>query len=364
MKATLHRYRTVYDSLRAQWERGELTVGNRLQSDRELSQAFGVSRLTVSRALSCLVEEGVLERRAGSGTFVRRPPVEVLPTQIKPIAALFHNAHWESNQLILEGLTEALGGQPVIVMNGDSSTEREAAHLDRLLTEARAGTISGVLAVPLGTYLNTERYRRLAEVCPLVFIDRYIPGIAASRVVSDNFEAAAAATQHLLDQGHKHIGYLHSWALPNTSLRDRRLGYMSALTEAGVPYEQIAALTGIVTGVTDDELFRDCGEMIQKWLASPQPPTALLCANDRVMQAVVWLRRQTAEAGDLVLLGFCNYEQWLMLAPLPQTILKQRFTAMGAEALHLLRRAEKNGIEVLPQAIVLPFDWASVTPPS
>jgi len=54
---------------------GKLTPESRIQSEREFSEDLGVSRMTVRRALTELVNEGLLERRHGSGTYVAKPKV-------------------------------------------------------------------------------------------------------------------------------------------------------------------------------------------------------------------------------------------------------------------------------------------------
>ena len=53
----------------------QLTVGDAIPSERQLSADFGVSRLTVRAALDDLVREGHLVRRHGSGTFVSEPKI-------------------------------------------------------------------------------------------------------------------------------------------------------------------------------------------------------------------------------------------------------------------------------------------------
>src|SRR5215216_8120001 len=50
-------------------------VGNAIPSERQLSVDLGVSRLTVRAALDELVRAGLLDRRRGSGTFVREPKI-------------------------------------------------------------------------------------------------------------------------------------------------------------------------------------------------------------------------------------------------------------------------------------------------
>jgi GntR family transcriptional regulator len=52
----------------------ELPVGSRLPAERELADRWSVARMTLRRAVDRLIIEGRVERRAGSGTYVTRPP--------------------------------------------------------------------------------------------------------------------------------------------------------------------------------------------------------------------------------------------------------------------------------------------------
>ena len=54
---------------------GKLAPETKIQSEREFSEDLGVSRMTVRRALTELVNEGLLERRHGSGTYVAKPKI-------------------------------------------------------------------------------------------------------------------------------------------------------------------------------------------------------------------------------------------------------------------------------------------------
>jgi len=62
------RYYEIEQALRARID--ELSTGDSLPSDADLSREFGVSRMTVRQAFQPLVQEGLVERRPGKGTFV------------------------------------------------------------------------------------------------------------------------------------------------------------------------------------------------------------------------------------------------------------------------------------------------------
>lgn len=68
-------YTRLQDHLRALVADGRLSPHERVPSERELSERFGVSRMTARHALSQLVAEGVLYRRRGAGTFVAEPKI-------------------------------------------------------------------------------------------------------------------------------------------------------------------------------------------------------------------------------------------------------------------------------------------------
>ncbi|MFL9824062.1 GntR family transcriptional regulator [Rhodoplanes sp. SY1] len=77
--------RRLYLLLRDRIVTGAVAPGGRLPSEPALAQEHGVSRVTVRRALDLLADEGLVRRRAGSGTFVEDVPAS------RPIVADFSN---------------------------------------------------------------------------------------------------------------------------------------------------------------------------------------------------------------------------------------------------------------------------------
>lgn len=63
-------YVKIHDSIKEQIEKGLWKIGERLPSERDLAENFAVSRMTARQAVTSLVDEGILERRVGSGTYV------------------------------------------------------------------------------------------------------------------------------------------------------------------------------------------------------------------------------------------------------------------------------------------------------
>ncbi len=68
-------YVQLMNSIMEKMQRGEYQVGDRLDSERVMSQQYGISRLTIRKALKKLEEQGYVMARRGSGTFVIKVPM-------------------------------------------------------------------------------------------------------------------------------------------------------------------------------------------------------------------------------------------------------------------------------------------------
>lgn len=69
-------YQQLQATLRAQIESGRFGTHERLPSERELSQQFGVSRMTVRQALDALSQQGLIYGKVGKGTFISEPKID------------------------------------------------------------------------------------------------------------------------------------------------------------------------------------------------------------------------------------------------------------------------------------------------
>lgn len=83
-------YIQIHNQLRQNIEDGEWKVGDKIPAERELANDFGVSRMTLRQAIQALVDEGILERRVGSGTFVANRKVQEKMSGITSFTELMH----------------------------------------------------------------------------------------------------------------------------------------------------------------------------------------------------------------------------------------------------------------------------------
>ncbi|WP_125715083.1 GntR family transcriptional regulator [Companilactobacillus kedongensis] len=69
-------YIQIHNRIRKEIELGKWTVGERIPSERQLAEDFSVSRMTLRQAIQTLVDEGILQRQVGSGTYVASSKVQ------------------------------------------------------------------------------------------------------------------------------------------------------------------------------------------------------------------------------------------------------------------------------------------------
>jgi len=96
-------YQDIVSQIEALLDRGELHPGDQLPPERALAEQFQVSRASVREALRSLELLGVVETRAGGGTFVRRTVPEDLA---RPLSNLIVRGHTLTDVIEVRGLIE------------------------------------------------------------------------------------------------------------------------------------------------------------------------------------------------------------------------------------------------------------------
>jgi len=109
-------------------ESGELQAGARLPSEPELSREHGIGRPTVRQATELLVQRGLIERRRGSGTYVRSPEQRVDLFSLAGTLKSFQKGGIE----IESKLTRKVSKRRVPVDAENPFSGREAYHFQRL----------------------------------------------------------------------------------------------------------------------------------------------------------------------------------------------------------------------------------------
>jgi GntR family transcriptional regulator len=176
-------HRQLFLVLHDEIARGILAPGDPLPTEQSLGEQFGVSRITVRRALADLAELGYIERRQGVGSFVRQPDRDEEPATGGSYVNGLRQIHFETDVEVLE-----LGSRPPPGPVGRRlACDGPMLHVARLRRERRTGEplmlteawlpaeLSGtVTAAALG---STPLYELLAQAG--VVIDRMMHEITA-----------------------------------------------------------------------------------------------------------------------------------------------------------------------------------------
>jgi DNA-binding LacI/PurR family transcriptional regulator len=179
--------------------------------------------------------------------------------------------------------------------------EQRDEQLKRLSAPGRADAVV-IVSLPLG---NAEIRRFQSSGIPLILLDAHHPEL--NSIVTDNVLGGALATRHLIELGHRRIGFVGDAPVNPygfTSSADRRSGYRAALTEAGIAFDPSL----VKEGVHDGDVAAGLTE--QLLVGHPDPPTAIFAASDTqalgVLDAARRLGRRVPD--DLSVIGFDDIE--------------------------------------------------------
>lgn len=182
--------------------------------------------------------------------------------------------------------------------------------------------------------------RQLLTSIPVVGIDaEFNPGELSVEV--DNVDAAARATRHLIDLGHRRILHI-SGPEPSFVARQRSLGYAQAMQAAGLEPLIVAGDWSSATG------YR-LGSVVD---VGPARVTAVFTANDHLALGLLKACRDRGLSvpAQLSVVGFDDIPEAPYFEP-PLTTMRQEFRAIGHQAMELLL-ARLAGIENLESTFI------------
>src|SRR5688572_1882039 len=240
-EAAKPKHRQLFDELGGAIQNGTFVPGQRLPTEAELMQQYGVSRTTVTRTLRDLEHRGVIRRRRGSGTFVK----EIQRTATEQFGMMVHGIEPGSIFLnVYDALARAadLAGRHVLISHLNAQINRvdEAAESAKRLI---GRGVRGVFYLPHSTSGDGDLInRRVLELftkadVPVVLLDRDIcnfPQRSAFDLVGvDNLRGGYLLGQHLIDAGCRRTVFF-SDNLAFSSARARWIGFRAAMEANGI----------------------------------------------------------------------------------------------------------------------------------
>lgn len=237
----------------------------------------------------------------------------------------------------------ATSPHPAVTIDGARSAAWEhnclvSVHVtggDRELEDATLEAVLGnpaVLGVVYATIFTREvelPARLQNPALPCVLLNCTSRPRTRSSVVPGEVGGGFAATEHLINHGHRRIGFINGEPWMDAA-RDRLKGYRQALATADLPFD--AQL------VRDGDWMSGSGfEHAMALLQLERPPTAIFCANDLMALGALEAAKQLGLAvpGQVSVLGYDDQEIARHAHPALSTVLLPNY-AMGQWAVERL----------------------------
>jgi DNA-binding LacI/PurR family transcriptional regulator len=323
------KYRLIFECLKEGILFGEYRQGGRLPSENDLVRRFEVSRMTIVKALKELQQLGLVERRVGSGTYVK---VQAQPGRIFGLL-IPELGQTEIFEPICRGIAAFPLASSYSLLWGNSVGVNQSKEqiAEQLCQQFIAQKVTGVFFAPLELSPGMEEVNGKIVAAldraniPIVLLDRdFLPYPYRSKhdlVSIDNRRTAYTAVEHLITTGALRIAFL-SKSLSAVTIDARIAGYQEALIAHG-------------HSLNENLAFRcDPSDEKQIRLIVGRRPDAILCANDltaaNLMQTLIKIGVGIPEEIRLVGIDDVLYAN---LLPIPLTTMRQPCFDIGRIAM-------------------------------
>src|SRR5262245_8129083 len=300
----------------------------------DVAQEAGVSYATVSRVVNNKgyikpeTRERVMRAVTRLGYVVNQQARRLASGRSQVVGLLVPGVDSAYIGEIIRGIDEELvsASYDLMLFTTHQRRTRESAHV-ATLTQGMADGLLLVLPRDPGAYLETLRRRGF----PYVLIDHQGIDDAGPAVGATNHQGGYDATRHLIELGHRRIGFI-TGRLDLGCSNDRLAGYHAALAEFGLPADPQLVREGDFSQPTG---FRCARELLDL----PQSPTAIFASNDVMAFGVMEAARVRGLQipADISIVGFDDIAQASHVHPQLTTV-RQPLEQMGRLATRMLLR--------------------------
>lgn len=338
---TNYLYCKIYSDIVTQIKKGELKAGDKIEKETTLAEKYHVSRSTMRKALDYLCRMNLIYRVKKGGTFINgKLNFETLPKIVATVLPFTENLH---SELVTGIQTHAISKNIFSpIYDSFANHEREREILESLCEM----NVDGLIFYPCVGIKNLDvLYRIIAKKIPIVFIDRRMPCIKAPLVTSNNKQGAQLIVDHLIASGHKKVAFFainQNLILPE---EDRLQGYLETLTKHDIPINAdyvfslgtLVDRLGKISAKKQDKYYNYVvNKNIERFLALPDAPTAVVCLNDYLAINFIKIAKKKKETilfpKDLSITGFDDVPEGKSISPSLTTV-KQNFFKIGTTAM-------------------------------
>lgn len=231
----------------------------------------------------------------------------------------------------------------LVVASSHEDGERESRVLDVMASQS----IDGLLYTPSTPKLRGQVMQLINAGVPVVFLDRYIPGVPADTVMTDNCKAGRQATEYLIQQGCRHIVCI-SFSYEASAAVDRVEGFRQALCQHGLPIDERMIL------VIPDPAGEQGMSALWEYSDRYGLPDGIMCNNQtHTIGAVKALRERGVHVpGQVRVIGGFFVSPWDTLLEPPLPLVNQDMRLMARQAVEFLMR-RLQGDDSPPHIVLL-----------
>ncbi len=335
MAATKHKQ--IFDHIHRSIREGRFREGQRIPSETQLGKQFNASRATVAKALRELEHLGLLVRRRGAGSFVADSESTTNKTVGLLVPGLGEGEIFEPICSSIAAAAQTRGLQLVWGQCSAKQPHEKCEQAEDLCRQYVQRGVDGVFFAPIELApemedANARIARRLesSKVAVVLLDCDLAPFPERSRfdlVGIDNRRVGYVLTQHLIEQGFRHIEFV---CRPQSAptIDARIAGYREALNAHGIKLRP----SWIRRGEPDDEQF------LRK-LVSPSPAEAFICGNDyTAAQLMAALMQRGVRVPEDVRVTGVDDLKFASLLSVPLTTIHQPCEALGQAAVETMEQ--------------------------
>ena len=269
-------YKQIYEDIFNQIRSGKLKVGDKLATQHELVKIYDVSLITVKKALSDLISEGILFARVGKGSFVARLPSKIDHKKHLTVAYILKDLDNPYYQNIVSSIESNLSNNDCNMMlySSDNRRDREEQKIRYFIDMGVSGLILGSMShIPFTSALINELQEKQF---PFVMVS-YTDDPSICFIGTDQEKGGFIATEHLINTGYNDIGYVNGEE-GNLVGEARKKGYVRALNENNLPVNKNYLYRIKIKGKRDD--FQSGYDVGVKFCNRSERPRAMFIYND------------------------------------------------------------------------------------
>ena len=335
---------------------GKYKVGEKIPSERYLSEKYSLNCTTVNKAISSLVTEGLLEREHGRGTFVRDVSSLDKKSMSPIIGFIFFQLDFYMSKVV-EGMESILqeNGFRLVIRNSEGNLDKEKQAIEELIKSGVNGLI--IYPVVKGGKGNVNTLRQLkTQNPPFVLVDRYFKELDTDYVGVDNTNGLYIITKHLIAKGHCRIAHLMT---PSqcTTVNNRLKGYKKALADSGIEFDESLVKRVSFSEDIRDNHYEEIGGILNEWNNLQQSPTAITTTADGL--AVIVLKNFVSMGvrvpHDIAITGFDDIDV-ATLVEVPLTTLRAPIREVGIKAGEIIVKRIRGKILEKSQRVILPVE--------